>query len=189
MVVKDILKYAILFCGKPQLLGLNTFSESSETLPTVQEQADIDLFLQCFNFVYKEIASVYFPLLEKEDVVFIENKFYLKDLPKIPVNIKKVYIGKKNIKFFVYPDHIFAETDKAVVVYSILPEDFAIDQEVNLFSGRVLPQVMAYGVAREFCLINGDYSSADIWESRFKDSLKVGKSANRFVTLPKRRFL
>ena len=188
MTVKDILRPAILFSNRAEILALNAFCDESQTAPTVDQQAEIDLFVQCFNFVYKEIASTYFPLLEKEEIVFENNKFYFSNLAKGLISIKKLYKGKKNIKFFLYPDHIFAETDSASIVYASLPKDFALDDEVNLFGGRVLSQVMAYGVARDYAIILGNHSDADVWEARFKTALETSFSGRKVAVLPKRRF-
>lgn len=188
MTVKDILRSAILFSNKAELLSLSTFCDESQTLPTVDQQAEIDLFVQCFNYVYKEIASTYFPLLEKEEIVFENNKFYFSNLSKSLISIKKLYKGKRKVKFFLYPDHIFAETDSATIVYASLPANFVIEDEVNLFGGRVLAQVMAYGVAREYAIILGNYSDADVWEARFKTALETSFSGRKVAVLPKRRF-
>ncbi|MBQ2713971.1 MAG: hypothetical protein IJF22_03250 [Clostridia bacterium] len=188
MTVKDILRSAILFSNKPELLSLSTFCQDSETLPSIDQQAEIDLFVQCFNFVYKEIASTYFPLLEKEEIVFENNKFYFNKLSKPLISIKKLHKNKKNIRHYVYPDHIFAETEKATIVYASLPKDFTLDEEVNLFGGRVLEQVMAYGVAREYAVIMGNFSDADVWEARFKTALETSFSGRKVAILPKRRF-
>ena len=188
MVVKDVLRSAVLFVNKAELLGLNAFDEASETAPTISQQADIDLFVQCFNYVYKEIASGYFPLLEKEKVVFKDNKFYFKDLSKQIIFVKKISKGNKKLKFYLYPEYIECETDSAEIVYAYLPNDFVLTDEVNLFGGKVLSQVMAYGVAREYCLIMGNYSDADVWENRFKNSLENIASKKMNVVIPKRRF-
>lgn len=188
MTVKDIIKSAILFTNNAHLLGLSTFCEDSEIAPTTTQQADIDLYIKCFNFVYKEIASAYFPLLEKQQIKFENNKFYISDLNKKLLNIKKIFFGKKKLKFFMFPDHIFCETDTASIVYSYLPDDFEMADEVNLFGGRVLPQVMAYGVAREYAFIVGNFADADVWECRFKQALEVSFSAKPICLLPKRRF-
>ncbi|MBO5310318.1 MAG: hypothetical protein J6A98_03885 [Clostridia bacterium] len=188
MTVKEILKSAILFTNNAPLLGLSTFCETSQIAPTPAQQADIDLYLKCFNFVYKEIASAYFPLLEKEEIKFEDNKFYIEELNKKLLNIKKIFVGRKKLKFFMFPDHIFCEADAASIVYSYLPNDFALDDEVNLFGGRVLAQVMAYGVAREYSFIVGNFADADVWECRFKQALEVSFSAKPICLLPKRRF-
>ncbi|MBR5012562.1 MAG: hypothetical protein IKY15_01340 [Clostridia bacterium] len=188
MTVKEILRSAILFSNKPELLALSTFCAESQTLPSVAQQAEIDLFVQCFNFVYKEIASTYFPLLEKEEITFKDNKFYFSDLSKTLISIKKLYKNRKNIKHYVYPDHIYAETDTATIVYASLPKNFALEDEVNLFGGRVLEQVMAYGVAREYAVILGNFSDADVWEARFKTALETSFSGRKVAILPKRRF-
>lgn len=188
MTVKDILRPAILFANKAELLALSSFCAESETLPSIDQQAEIDLFVQCFNFVYKEIASTYFPLLEKEEITFENNKFYIKDLTKRLISIKKLYKNRKSVKFFLYPDHIFAEVDSATIVYASLPQDFVLEDEVNLFGGRVLEQVMAYGIAREYAIIQGNYSDADVWEARFKTALETSFSGRKVAVLPKRRF-
>ena len=188
MVVKDVLRSAIVFVNKSELLGLNSFDSASETAPTVSQQADIDLFVQCFNYVYKEIASSYFPLLEKQKVVFTDNKFYYKDLAKQIVFVKKISKSGQKLKYYQYPQYIECETDSAEIVYAYLPNDFSLTDEVNLFGGKVLGQVMAYGVAREYCLIMGNYSDADIWEARFKNSLESIASKKRSVVIAKRRF-
>lgn len=189
MTVKEIIKTAILFTNKTPLLGLSTFCADSQIQPTAEEQADIDLFEKCFNFVYKEIASTYFPLLEQEQVTFTNNKLLFSALSKSVLSVKKVCKNSKKLKFLVFSDHIFCEVDKAWVIYSALPADLTLNNEVNLFGGRVLAHVIAYGVAREFCYITGNYSDADLWESRFKSALKVAHSARVPSVLPKRRFL
>lgn len=189
MTVKEILKSAILFAGKPELLGLNVFSLQSETAPTAAQQSEIDLFVQCFNYVYKEIAGIYFPLLEKEQISFNDGKFLLKNLSKKIISIKKLLKNNKKLKFYQYPGHIDCETDNAIIVYAYLPEDFVLTDEINLFGGKVLPQVMAYGVVCEYCFISGNYSDADIWQARFKSALEAISSKKSGVVLPKRRFI
>lgn len=188
MDVKTIIKDAILFTNHPELLNLSTFVSTSQTAPTTDQQSLIDLYVRCFNFVYKEIALAYFPLLEKEIINFNKNKYFLNNLQKKIIKIKKIIKNKKNLKYFLYPDYIFCETDSATIIYSYLPEDLNINDSVNLFSGQIIPQVFAYGVAREFEFINGNYVDADMWQFRFKDGLKKSFNTSKVSKLPRRTF-
>lgn len=189
MKVNEILRDAIIFTNHAELLALTTFDETSSTEPTVGQQSDIDLYVRCFNFIYKEIASCYFPFLEKEEVTFTDNQFAFTGLSKNPIHVKKI-VGNnnKNLKFYLYPEHIFCETENATIIYSYLPDDLEITDEVNLFSGQVIPQVLAYGVAREFSLINGDHADADVWESRFKGGITNSLCGKHIPKISKRRF-
>lgn len=189
MKVKDILRDAIIFTNHAQLLALSNFNDESITEPTADQQADIDLYVRCFNFIYKEIASCYFPFLEKEEIAFSNNQFALSSLTKNAIHIKKVVSGSgRNLKFYLYPEYIFCETESAEIIYSFLPSDLGLTDEVNLFSGQVIPQVLSYGVAREFSLINGDYADADVWESRFKGGIVNSMCGKHIPKISKRRF-
>lgn len=173
MKLKEVLKDAMLFIGKPELYSLSAFTEGGP-VPTQDQQSDIDLLVRCFNLVYREVATNYVPLLHKQRVTFTDNRLEISALEKPLIYVRSLKTsGGKGVSYQIYPTHIEAETYSAVLTYAFLPENVGLDDDVNLFAGQVLPEIMAYGVAREFELLNGDFPSADIWESRFKNALEV----------------
>lgn len=187
MTVKDIIKLVCDFVGEKEILKkLN----SVETLNmSEREQEKLDLMTRCFNLVNQEIASDYLPFLTKE-TIDVENSilnFY--DLSKTVVNVYEVRnkFGV-NLKFTVYPNYIEINGKAKSIVYSFLPDDLGIDDEIEFFNG-LSARVYAYGVASEFLLIDGLGEDAETWEERFKESLFVLSRKRGEHVLPKRRWI
>jgi len=185
MTMKEVLKDACLFVGKPELYALRVFTEGGAE-PTIDQQSDIDLLVRCFNLVYREIAANFVPLLHKQKVTFTDGRLELEALEKPLTYIKSLRTaGGKAVTYQIFPTHIEADTYSAVLTYAYLPEAVGLNDEVNLFAGQVLPEVVAYGVAREFEFLNGDFADADMWETRFKNALALVHSKKQTKILPK----
>ena len=61
--------------------------------------------------------------------------------------------------------------------------------EIECFSNKITEKVFAFGVAMEYCFIQGLYDDAQIWEKRFKDALLVRASKKSNMKLPVRRWI
>lgn len=185
MTLKDIVKLVCEFIKEDDLLAkLNT----EEPVYTAKEQKKLDLLTKCFNLVNQEIASDYLPFL-KEESVDAQNVLNYSSLTEDVINIYQV----KNrfglpMRFKNYPNYIeFSGTAKKVV-YSFLPEDLNLGDNISFYCG-LSARVYAYGVASEFLLLQGLSADAGIWEERFKESLFVLSRRRGEHRLPKRRFL
>ena len=80
---------------------------------------------------------------------------------------------------------IFAR--KVFITYSVLPVDLELNSEE--VSSVLSERVYAYGVAREYYIMQSLTDEAEIWEERFKASLKslYRRKSNTFM--PSRRWI
>ena len=188
MTIKDAINDATLFIGKPELSKLKPITESGAN-PTADQQADLDLLVRAFNLVYREISANYVPLLHKQKVTFSENKLGLDQLEKPLTQIKSLTNADgRRVKYQIYPTHIEAKTQDAEIVYAYLPENIAIDSNTPVYAGQILPEVIAYGMAREYFLIIGDYADSDLWASRYQGAIRLAIAQKRDKVLPARTY-
>lgn len=189
MKVKDILETSLVFLGKHELLQTAVFDESITEELTEAQEKEIGFLVRCFNLIYKEVSADYLPLMYDEKIKFAEGKFELSNLTQNILDIFKLYDDHENsISYKLFPDHIKANAEIANITYSFIPEDLNLDDEVLLFGGKILPQVLSYGIAREYCLISGDHKEADIWEKRFKDGIFVEMRRKSQIKIKPRRW-
>ena len=169
MTVRDILKLVCEFVGERDIAQK---IENSQELQE-REQQKIDLMLNCFNLVNQEIASEYLPFLQKEEIDVKDGVLNFATLKNKVINVYEIKnrFGL-NLRFRNYPNFVEVFGRGRWVVYSFLPEDKTLDEEVEMFCG-LTGRVYAYGVASEYLLIDGVSDDAEIWEERFKESLFV----------------
>lgn len=169
MTVKEILKLACEFVGERELRE-KLKSKNVETF-TAREQEKLDLMLDCFNLVNQEIASDYLPFLTKEEIDVDNSTLHFSNLEKTVINVYEIKnrFGM-NLKFKLYPNYVQIFGRAKSIVYSYLPSDLSLEDEVEMLCG-MSARVYAYGVASEFLLVDGISEDAEIWEERFKESL------------------
>ncbi|MBP3431684.1 MAG: hypothetical protein J6K39_02390 [Clostridia bacterium] len=185
MTVKEIIKLVCEFVGESEIFS--KFSQDS-TLNEV-EQEKVDRMLRCFNLVNQEIASDYLPFLTKENVEMKGDIINFADLSKRLVNIYEVRnrFGM-SLKFKLFPNYVEVAGKAKSVTYSFLPDEKGLEDDVEMMCG-LSERVYAYGIASEYLLIDGVSEDAEIWESRFKESLFMLSRRRGEHILPKRRWL
>lgn len=191
MEVKDILKLAIIFLDKKELFEDEIFLE---TLPTgyassEKRKQDINQLLLCFNLIYNEIARDYMPLLQKEEIEFINDKFNYSDLEKVLLDVVSLKSNGRNVKFKMYPTYFCAKTKKAIIEYSYEPDNLGINDQIENFGGRIPARVFAYGFAMEYSFLSSQSTEALIWEQRYKESLLANTRKKSEIVLPSRRWI
>lgn len=192
MVVKDILRLAIIFLDKKELLEdavfLSALPEGYTDDP--QRQKQLEQLLLCFNLTYNELARDYLPLFFKEQIAFEEGRFDYTGLSKVLLDIHSLTtLHGRNIKYKMFPTYIEASVDKALIEYSYEPDELGFEDEIENFSSRIPARVFAYGVAMEFAFLCSQSTEALIWESRYKDALLLIKRKKSEVVLPSRRWI
>lgn len=192
MEVKDILKLAIVFLDRKELLNDEVFLT---TLPedyasSAQRSGEIQNLLLCFNLIYNEIARDYMPFLQKEEIEFVDDKFAYSDLKKVLLDVFSLKTQNgRNIRYKMYPTYIYAKAKRAVIEYSYEPENLNISDEIENFSSRIPARVFAYGVAMEFAFLSSLSTEALIWEQRYKESLMEISRKKSEIVLPSRRWI
>lgn len=196
--VREILKLACTFLGLDELLSDEYFSvEESELESYVlarQEESpeslkELNSIKDMLNRITNEISSQVVPLYESFDAIFNQNgEFCFENLENVfqIVSVQDCY-GTK-LKFKVRNQTIFCESGKLIVNYTRYAKQSSLYQECENFNGQIPLRVIAYGVAMEYCLINSMFEEADMWESRFKNSLLSVSSQKKSIVMPAQRW-
>ena len=182
----DIIKIACDFTGNDELaLKLD---EEDDVL-TSQESKVLNTLLKCLNLIQNEVACEYIPLMAEETVTTKDFKVDFSAFEKRPISIvwAKDRLGR-NIRFKAFADYLMIFGGHAKVKYCYMPDEItSLEGEI---AQPLLPmRIYAYGVAREFFLLQNLGDDADIWEVRFKDSLCVFAKKKHEVKMPCRRWL
>lgn len=183
MLVKDIILKACDFIGNEEL----SQALVSEEELTDEQSAELDTLLKCFNLVHNEIVSEYKPSIKIERVTSANKKINFSQLSAKVVNILAVKdILGDNVAFKVFDSYLMVEGGEVDVWYSSQPETMALSDE---FVSTIPERVYAYGIAREYYFIQTLYEDAEVWESRFKNSLQVIERKKSETVIPRRRWL
>lgn len=183
-MTKDIIKLSATFLGLTDVLDY--LKNPVITLSTETENKIEDLILFT-NYVVREITKNYMPLLTEEEATSNKScEIHFTNLSKNAIAIKNIKNGLgQKVTFNLYPTFIkvgFPET-KYMITYNYTPEKIQnIDQTLELPFG-LGSEIVAYGVASEYALSKLLYNEADMWESKFKNSLeniKVKAGDRRF---------
>lgn len=189
MNVLNILRQVAFYINKLELLNKKPFLQTSNSSLTTEQMRDVIMMTNCLNSVVKEVAAFYFPLINEEEVEFVDSRFYIADFAKELLYVKKI-VNKngKNLKFKVYPSFIKCRCSKAKIVYSYLPDDVDYNENLDFFQGQVSPQVFIYGVTRDWLVMDGDYEGAEMFSNNFKESILNSYAYRNIGKLPVRRF-
>lgn len=178
MKVKNIIKTACNFVGNDDIVT---------SIENGSQNERIDNILKLFNLVRNEVVSEYMPMLAREAFEVKDLKVSFSSFAKKPLEIMSVKdkLGR-NVKYKSFPDHFMTQASKVFVTYSFLPEDATLEDEIE----DCLPErVYAYGLARECLLQEGMFEDAEIFEIRFKNSLKIFTRKKSEIILPRRRWI
>lgn len=185
MLLKDIIKEAATLLKLDAVLNLPEMGGSK-----TDEQAgkELELLKDCVNLVLNEIASDYVPLEYIEEVLVSDSKIPYTALNKTALRVQSVKNGKgKDCYFKVYPSYIYTDCDGVCrIEYCYIPVPAQNLDDRLEHNQRVTSRLIAYGTAREYCLIMSMYEEAVSFDGRFKDSLQNAVRQNTVLKIPKR---
>lgn len=189
MTIKNILKIACLFLGKENIINALNLENMESALEG--EKNEIQFLISCLNLVCEEIATDYIPLNMREKISLEDGKLLISSLSKKLLEV--ISIKDKNgykVKYKNFPNYLEIDGDAAEILYRYRPDEITkIDDSLENFSNKVSEKIIAFGVAMEYCFIQGLYDDAQIWEKRFKDALLVRASKKANMKLPVRRWI
>lgn len=189
MTVKSILKIAALYLGKNDILTALDLENISSASQAVQDE--IALLVKCLNLAYQEVAADYIPLIYKQSLNLTDGKIYFSNLTKHLIDVVSLKdVNGFRLKYKNFPDHILTSKNQVEITYKYLPEDItALNSSVDNFSNKISEKVLAFGTLVEYSFILGLYEDAEIWDKRFKDSLKLRARKKSGLKLPSRRWI
>ncbi|MBP3619755.1 MAG: hypothetical protein J6J24_03745 [Clostridia bacterium] len=184
MTVKEILKLVCEFVGEKELCAKLKSEQEGDF--SDRELEKLDCMVDCFNLVRQEIASDYLPFLTKEEIDINNSILEFSRLSKVLINVYQIKSKFGiSLRFKLFPNFVEICGKAKSIVYSYLPEDLSLNDEVE-FENGLTARVYAYGIASEFLLVDGLSEDAEIWEERFKESLFVLSRKRSEHIMPRR---
>ncbi len=168
MYVKDVL------CKVAELVGEEDIASviKSSGVPTSEQTKKINMMLEGFNTVLREIALDYSPLKNKE--TFSNKIVNFSTFAYTPTKILSVASESgKEIDAFVFATYIKFNEVPAVVEYSYIPTDKVLNDVFDYEKSFFGAIVFAYGTAVEYSIINGQYERAVAYESKYRALLST----------------
>ncbi|HEY8390162.1 MAG TPA: hypothetical protein VIL26_04335 [Clostridia bacterium] len=185
MVLKDIIIDTATMLKLDAVLALPEIGGDAED---EQAQKDLDLIKKCINLTLNEIASDYIPLNYVQDVLVADGKIPYTALNKTALKIKSIKDDKgKDCFFKVYPSYIYTDCEgNCEIEYCYIPAQVEELDQVIENDPKVTSRLIAYGAAREYCLVMSMYEEAQSFDSRYKQTLQNIASQNTVLKIPKR---
>lgn len=157
--------------------------------PTYAED-EIQTLLYCVNAVEDELARYYFPLKKSEVLQSATGEYPFESFEKRPLKILSVTAGGKKTEFESLIGGIRCGATKICVLYEYSPYKKDLEGESEFDGVAVGANLIAKGAASEFCLIRGETSAAELWESKYRQEIDIAqKSAKCGGAVPPRRWV
>ncbi len=176
-MTKEILKLSATLLGLDDVV--NYLSDTSQEIS--QEVATkINELLVFTNYVLREVTKDYYPLSYEEKVDSNDQcQILFSKLSKNAISIKDIKnMSNLSVTFNLYPDYIKvgSPNNSYKIFYNYVPECIQdMSQDITLPLGLDY-FIICYGVASEYALSKLLYNEADMWETKFKNSLENIKS-------------
>ena len=179
MKVREVLKFTAELLG----LGDGNGGEFDCASPLGEK------LLEKFLTVENEVALDYLPLVAEDEIVSETGVIFFSELTKTATRILKISgENGESAPFAIYPQYVKTQPSKLVVRYAYAPSEKGLDDEVEAQS-CVSPRLLAYGVASAYCLGEGLYSEATVWEGKYKKALLAAYKVTPSRVVSSRRWV
>lgn len=180
MTIRDILISALRRIGRDELAndvedGATPVGEGGEVVQTM---------LYCINATEDELARYYFPLKCTETLTSQNNTFYFSTFSHTPVRILDVQSGGRDIGYQLLTNCIAADRAEIEITYTYAPAKKTLDGSSE-FGDIGDGNITSLGAAAEYCLICGEASLAEVWETRYREAIDRAHSASERAEIKK----
>ena len=148
MKVKEVIISALRTLGRGDLAG----ELSGGSVLQGEGAETVDTLVYCYNAVEDELARKYVPLVYRENS---------------PVRIKSVFVDGKEAEYKLYPQYMRVNAKRIDVEYEYSPDRKKLESNSD-YSLEVGEYLMAFGIAAEYCLINGEVEASEAWEAKYR---------------------
>ena len=157
---------------------------------TSEESETVETLLYCFNAVEDELARCYFSLTKKEVMASSVGEISFSNFSLSPIKILSVKSGEKEVEFTTDALSLNTVKGTVTVTYCYVPPKKTIDGESEYGEERVSERLIAVGAAAEYCLICGEVSSAQSWESVYRGEIdRLQRKSVSGIKIPPRRWV
>ena len=173
------------------LLGIKKEMEEYVSSTSITAKKKVEEFVDCFNFVENELALNYVPLQTKGTFLVQNGVVGFNLFTQEPARVISVTDenGKK-LDYTIFPADIRlpADVNVAKIEYAFLPKRKTIEDDSD-YQSRVSVALMAYGVAAEYCAMQGLYTEAAFWGQKYKESIPRTQERQRGGKIPSRKWV
>lgn len=182
MSVKEVIKQVAIMLQLYNLIdaNLDEFNNLDD-----QTKRDINVIVSCINEVLCDISTDYL-LLETTEDINVENEIF--DLSNLQKVFYKVVKFDNTTEYKITYNNLQTKNGKHIITYNYLPEIVNLNSEIN-YDSRLTLYGLCYGVAKEYCLVCGNYAESEMWESKFNNAMQIAKRKSGSVSLKSRRWI
>ncbi len=174
MRVEEILTEVLVRLGDRDKYDISNLPSNDDEINTI---------IKCINMIISEIASDYLPIEFKENVIVENGVIPYDSLSKRLINLKKVTKNHSKIGAKMYPNEILVnENGEVCVEYLYMPDEVKLGGDIEL-SPRVTLMLIVNGVLGEYCLLQGRYEDAMLYDKRYREMLKIACRATKEIIL------
>ena len=178
MKISEIIKTAATYLSREDVCEYLTNQEieaSRQTLETV------DLLTRLTNLVISELSEGDVRMVEKVQLNG-KTKITFAELDNKILDVVGVYDESGNqLEYSLSTYQLNSRNGIYTFVYSYLPANYGLFDTIGEFEKNVTTGILAYGVSAEFCLTEGRFEEAVMWNKRYVDSINklyTPKNAN-----------
>lgn len=186
MKVKDVICEALRLVGRDDAaVAISGGGELTDEVSRLNRAC-----LTYLNAVLDELARGYFPLDAEEDMKNADGKFAFADFSKKPLEVKRVTVDGKPVKWHISPDYLLADGQNIRVFYTYAPVPLSESDEFYYPNFAVGERLAEYGVAAEYFLVLGDATSSAAWENKYRNEIEnLLSRSNIRGRIPPRRWI
>lgn len=145
--------------------------------------ATTTLISDCIGFIYNELVTQYAPLVKESDVSFTDGKALYTAFPDTILKVLSVSDGARCVPFEARYDCVHIEGSGTFKVkYAFLPSAPSAGGTSPL-SSAITDDIVALGVASEYCMRNTDVESALFYKNRYEVGLANAVRKNKSFCL------
>ena len=168
MRISEIIKTAATYLSKEEVCDYLTNQEMEVSRQTLET---IDLLTRLTNLVISELSETDVRMVEKVQLNG-QKKVTFAELRNRILEVVGVYDENGNqLEYSLSAFQLDCNNGIYTFVYSYIPTNYGLFDAVGEFEKNVTTGTLAYGVSAEFCLTEGRFEEAVMWNKRYVDSI------------------
>lgn len=167
MKIDEAIKTAATLLQSEEVIAY--FASDSDAVDMSDEcKSELELLLACCNLVLGELASSDFPLTARIKIDAADGRIEYSQIDARLLFVSEIKREGVRLPFREFTNRIeIPALGECEVTYSYAPEELKLGDD-SPYGGEIpSARLIAYGIAREYCLINGMTQEASVWDSRY----------------------
>lgn len=184
MKVKETIVLAAEFLGEEYARKVRAYLEEDD----MSEEPIFAEMLDIYNQVQEELASEYIPLRTQEEIETETGAVNYSVFSNRILQIVRVTDEwGMSVRYDLYDEYFKTRVGRLKVTYTYLPRAKGYDDEVG-YDMYVTRHLFAYGIAARYCLKKGLYDEAEVWDRKYKASIRAAYKKAPCKKLPQREW-